>query len=295
MGDIIEILKPIYYLLKIFGQANYEVKYNFGRITIYSCKKSKLYSILLIIFLTVTILNIKKMAVGSMTVKQEILYILFLFLKLLLPCTILINNIVLNDEIIIVLKSLLIFDKKMVANGINIVYKNNKKCIENLLILQITLAVLFDIFEMFEAESLTDAFLYFCFTLRNNIQLSILLQIEVFMILLKTRFDTLISNVIEQFRNNSKNLSSFLLQTARSHQEINSIMKILNDFFSIPIIIILILNVMISILIVYDVTQLSFIQEFRALYKLIFNIGFFILMVFYCSETNNSVSIFIWR
>lgn len=291
MNDIIQTLKPVYYVSKIFGQANYKVKYSYGQKMIHPCKKTIAYSIILFVLLSVT--STQAILVTYKSEKQKLLFMMFVLLNIILTCLTLTNNFICNKKIIDILKRLLMLDMKLKTNGINIQYENDRRSIMKILILHVVLIFLYYFLGFFRTGvKITTMFLfkYFCFLIRKSIQIVMLLQVEAFMILLKTRVDALTCKLLEKI---SAELS-ILFQTAYFHQEMNAIARNINDFYSRTMAVSTVLIFMVTIMLSFDFIQhnIFFSDLIIAGYNTGVHIIYFYVFIYYCAVITDSVSIY---
>lgn len=297
MSDILYCLTPLYYTSKFFAQANYKFLHNPKR-TVFLCAKSKIYSILLIMSLVFTVGLLRHRMKSFANHKNIVLQVLFFVGSVFLTSSVLLNNLINSDKMVKILNELIEVDKSLKKNGITINYKNERKIVTTLLILQFsliicyyTIFVLFNTDTHFSEVSFADLIIFICFFLRKAVQTCVMIQVEVFTFLLKIRFDLLKINLT---RNIGKKfyLPSILSQTAKLHQEINSIARNVNDFYTIPLLAIIVLNFMVFILLCYDLLHVGFDANETFMYESYIGVQIFLffIVVYCCSISSNAVS-----
>lgn len=298
MNNLFEIFKPLYYLLKIFGQANYNFDWDSEDKKVLSCKITKLYSIFLLILVTMSVVALQSNTMVPKSNKEQLLYLMFLHMNITLTGIILTNNLFYNEKMIDILNRLLILDKKFKRNSIPIQNRNDRNVIRKVLLFQIVLVLLFYICGNYRQRteiSSLKIFLSFGFFIRKSIQSMAWIQIEMFMILMKTRSNALRYYLLEKsssmFNTGCKSL--ILARIAEFHQEINMILRDIQDFSSVPMVFSIILSFMISLVLGYDII-LQFLHPMDCIvvmYNIVAHVTFFVIFVYYCSTTVYSVSI----
>lgn len=294
MKDIYFCLKPLYCTSKLFGQANYKFNENSQRQTILVCRKSKLYNAFLIITIAFSYKILIYKVQSWVNHQQIVLMNILVFMNIFLISSVLFNSLIKNDKMVDILKGLVAIDKNLKENGLNVNYENERKVILQLLFLKSSM--LFCYYSFFGIQQkktgilYVDTFLYFCFFIRKSIHVCIACQVEVFMFLLKNRFDLVRNNLTIKFRN-QKYCQSVLKQSAKLYQEINLVARNVNDFYSIPLISLVLLCFLSLTLLCYNLTIIGFNadESFTYIGYVLVHIIVLVFLVQFCSETATSV------
>lgn len=294
MSDILDCLTPLYYTSKLFAQANYKFLYNPQKRTVCLCSKSKIYSILFTISLI--------FALGVLQYKNKhfanhqniLLQVVFLVVNVLFASSILWNNLINSDKLVKILRELMLIDKSLKKNGVIINYNYERKITTTLLIPQFLLICYYIIFTLSKKEtelSFVDLIIFICFFVLKAVQTCFVVQVEVFTLLLKIRFDFL-RNILTRNITNQFYLSSTVTKTANLYQEINSVARNVNDFYTIPLTGLILLNFMALLLLGYDLLQVGFNTDKTFMYEsyIVTQILLFVVVVYCCSISSDAVS-----
>lgn len=231
MSDVITSVKPLFYVSKIFGQANYKILGQPRNRVFTTDKKWRTYTIFLILCMFPSLFFSNNLIQLEKTTKEKVMITSYIVLHSVLNNLLLAKHILQINQIKEILKKICDVDKKFNRIGIFFDYKRDRKTVYICISLHLSIsALLYMSFLFFEKQNNFGFVIYMTYILfRKNFTQIFLLQTDVLMIFLKNRFDKLRENLEDS---DSISIKRKIKDSAMIHHELYSIAKLINGFFS---------------------------------------------------------------
>lgn len=293
MEDIWIPLSPVYQISRVFGHATYNTRGDIKNRKLYSSNALKVYSFVILIFFGISTYLLQ--ILYTETKIQKVLTVhIFISINNILNISASFQNILREKNIILCIQKLIFIDKNIKALGLFPDYRKERLLVVLLIALQYSLIVLYYIAVWLVNPFYESIFTYFFLFLKKSISVIVLLQVEIWMMLIRNRLNLLKNNLVYSARNicSPTILRKVFSKTARLHEELCCVIRILNKFYSKSMLISTIMTVSYTIMIGYEITLNVANTRKIASYStsIATHILFFVIAVYYCSQVTNAVS-----
>lgn len=296
MADILTTFKPIYIFSKLLGHATYKIMGKPNNRKIVISPRIIFFSVIIYLWLGM-FSSILPPVNKNANMQKIIVYCIFIYSNVLLNSFSTFLHVFKEKHLITCLNILINTDTKLFKLGVDLEYykDRNKLCIfigAQYLILVIDVILLL----VFDAKY--PILSYFYLIVQKSIAVVLFIQIQTWTVLIKTRLNLLKTNFIQNTKNikNSVVLKDFLGQSAKIHEELCSVLRSINVFYSKPMLIAIILCTVSLIIACYDIIMITDDLINIFLYcTSISTLGLFFFVTVYClNEVTNAVSVLVY-
>lgn len=296
MEDIFTSISLVFSVSKILGQANIKVKGAVGKREIFPSVKWKIYSTILLLFIIFGTYLTQRPSDVRKDSKHLIVLRFYVFINILLNVITLAMHILFESKVRKALQRLISLDIELRHMGIFIDYKKEQQKIYRMFILQFAFLILYYCHyceKHLKEKGLSVSINHISALFRKLLRLTLLIQIQAWMQIFITRFDILRNNLLESVTNlRENNRSTLISQTAKLHQELYWIITEVNDFYSISMLVSVLVNFLSCVMHFYGIwgKSMPLLNYFIDSYSVITHGIFFIITVIYYSKTTDAVS-----
>lgn len=306
MDDLFESTWLIYYLSKVFGQANIRVTGPVGKRYIRGCYGSQIYSLVIHSVATAASVYAQYIQKTNFKSQQKLVTVLQDNVSILLTMFSALFNIYHIKKQLAVNKKLIFVDKELTAMDIEVKHKKLRIYIYIIMSIQYSLMLGYHILILglireFHLEKL----LYLICTLfRKNARVITAIQIQVWSILLKERFNLLKENLREVGRNNKCHslLRRIVKTTARLHQELCWITRNMNDIYAVQCLtstgltFVTFVRDLYNLFLMFDSGDFEVLEFVLICYSVLNGIVHFTMVLYHCTTVADKVSmVYKWK
>lgn len=289
--DVFTSTRPIYTISKLFGQATYDIQGHGHHKSVTKNTNLKIYAAIVLIATISSSYALFKNVDRQKNDQQKIVLTIFLLFYILLIFSTIIRHIIQDEKIIDSLVKLQEIDVKLKSLNLKIDYTKEKIDIFILIFLQYLIFIMYYTLAFFYQKDRIRTILdYVCLILRKNVRNLVLIQVEIWMSIIKKRFMIIYDNLKY---NKNQILTKTIRCTAILHRELCQVTNNINSFYSVSLLISAFLLIVSLLTNIYKLFLEELTVEFVSLvvHYTFDNAVIFMIVVIFYNKITNTVSI----